>query len=349
MVSLTINGQKVEVEPETTILQAAEKLGIFIPTFCYDPELTRVGACRMCVVEVEKARTLVASCCTPVAEGMVVHTDTERVYTARKANLSLLLANHPLDCLTCEKTGNCRLQDYCYIYGVSESEYSGARKNYPLDDSNPFFIRDMNKCILCGLCVRKCHEINGAGAVEFMKRGFDTKVTAAFDDPLENSSCVFCGMCVDACPVGALVPKQGIRQGRPWELTKVKTVCPYCGTGCGLELYVKDNKVVGVKGDASNPVNRGQTCVKGRFGYQFINHPDRLTTPLIKRNGRFEEASWDEALDLVASKFREVQEKYGPEALGGLSSARATNESNYLFQKLLRSLGTNSIDHCARL
>ncbi len=345
MISLTINNQGVEVEPGTTILQAAEKLGIFIPTFCYDPDLTLVGACRICVVEVERARNLVASCCTPAGQGMVVHTDTERVHEARRANLSLLLANHPLDCLTCEKTGNCRLQDYCYLYGISESDFSGERKEYDLDDTNPFFIRDMNKCVLCGLCVRVCHEVNGVGAVGIMNRGFDSKVTAAFDDPLEDSPCVFCGMCVDLCPVGALIPKQSVRRGRPWELTTVKTVCPYCGTGCGLELFVSNNEVVGAKGDASSPVNRGQTCVKGHFGLDFLRSPERLTSPLIRKNGELVESSWDEALELVAQKFKEVKET----ELAGLASARATNEENYLFQKLLRSLGTNNIDHCARL
>ena len=345
MISLTINGQKVEVEPGTTILQAAEKLGIFIPTLCYDPELTPAGACRMCVVEVEKARALVASCCTPAAEGMVVYTDTERVHTARKINLHLLLANHPLDCLTCEKTGSCRLQDYCYMYGISESEFKGERKDYKPDDTNPFFIRDMNKCILCGLCVRICHEINGAGAIEFMKRGFETKVTPAFDDPLEKSSCVFCGMCVDACPVGALTAKQSIGRGRIWELAKVKTVCPYCGTGCGLELYIKENKVVRVKGDESSPVNRGQLCVKGHFGLDFLDSPERLVRPLIRKNGELVEASWDEALELVAEKLKKVK----GEELAGFASARVTNEENYLFQKLLRSLGSNNVDHCARL
>ncbi len=345
MISLTINGQKVEVEPGTTILQAAEKLGVFIPSFCYDPDLTLVGACRMCVVEVERARNLIASCCTPAGEGMVVHTDTERVHEARRANLNLLLANHPLDCLTCEKTGNCRLQDYCYLYGISETDFSGERKDYGFDDSNPFFIRDMNKCILCGLCVRTCHEINGVGAVGFMNRGFDTKVSAAFDDPLEDSPCVFCGMCVDVCPVGALVPKQSVGKGRPWELATVKTVCPYCGTGCGLELSVKDNEIVGVKGDTSSPVNRGQTCVKGRFGLGFLQSPERLTSPLIRKNGELVESSWEEALNLVAQKLRRTRST----ELAGLASARATNEENYLFQKLLRTLGTNNIDHCARL
>ncbi len=345
MLSITINGREVKVEPGSTILQAAEKMGIFIPTFCYDPQLSQVGACRICVVEVEKARALVASCCTPAAEGMVVHTDSERVLTARQANLSLLLANHPLDCLTCEKTGECKLQDYCYLYGIDESDFIGEQKDYDLANTNPFLTRDMNKCILCGLCVRICHDINGAGAIEFINRGFDSKVTPAFDDPLEYSSCVFCGMCVDACPVGALIPKESIRQGRPWELESVKTVCPYCGVGCGLELFVKDNKVVKVKGDITNSVNRGQTCVKGHFGIDFLDSPERLKAPLVKKNGEFVETSWEEALELVATKLKEVQ----PTEVAGLASARATNEENYLFQKLFRMLGTNSIDHCARL
>ncbi len=345
MISLTINGQKIEVEPGSTIFQAAEQLGIQIPNFCYDPQLTQVGACRMCVVEVERARALVASCCTPAADGMVVQTDTERVHEARKANLSLLLGSHPQDCLICEKTGSCKLQDYCYDYGISESEYKGQRVEHELDDTNPFFVRDMNKCILCGLCVRTCHEINGAGAVEFMNRGFDSKVTTFFDDPLEESTCVFCGMCVDACPVGALIPKESVRGGRSWHFSRVKTVCPYCGTGCGLELFVKDNQVVEVVGDKESPVNQGHTCVKGHFGMGFLKNDDRLKTPLIRKNGELVESSWEEALRTVAGKLKAA----GPTEIAGLASARASNEDNYLFQKLLRILGTNHIDHCARL
>lgn len=345
MLSLTINGQKVEVEPGATILDAAQKAGVFVPTFCYDPELELVGACRICVVEVEKARALIASCCTPAGDGMVVHTDSDRVLAARKENLNLLLANHPQDCLTCEKTGNCKLQDYSYMYGVSESDYTGDVKVYELDDTNPFFIRDLNKCILCGLCIRTCHDINGAGAVEFMSRGFETQVTTAFDDPLEESSCVFCGMCVDACPVGALMPKMSIGRGRPWELSTVKTVCPYCGTGCGLELFINNDEVVGVRGDRENPVNRGQTCVKGHFGLDFIHSEDRLKTPLVRKNGELVESSWEEALSLIASKMKGVE---GTE-IAALSSARCTNEENYLFQKLIRTMGSNSVDHCARL
>jgi formate dehydrogenase alpha subunit len=348
-VKLTIDGMPVEVAPGTTILEAARKLEIDIPTFCHDPELTRNGACRMCVVEVEKARALVASCCTPVAPDMVVHTDSARVRTARQTILRLILANHPLECITCEKTGDCRLQDYCYRYGVSESGFQGETKDLPLDDTNPFFIRDMNKCILCGICVGKCQEINGAGAIDFTRRGFVTNVSPPFGDPIENSSCVFCGMCVDACPVGALVPEAGVGKGRPWEIEKVKTICPYCGTGCSVYLHVKDGKIIGASPDAESPVNRGHLCAKGRFGWDFVHSEERLTRPLIRRNGVFVEAGWDEALDLVASRLKESIARYGPDAFMGLSSAKTSNEDNYLFQKLVRHLGTNNVDHCARL
>lgn len=348
-VKITIDGREVEVAPGTTILEAARQLGIDIPTFCHDPELSPNGACRICVVEVERARALVASCCAPVAPDMVVHTESERVVSARKTILNLMLANHPLKCITCEKTGQCKLQDYCYRYGVSESIYSGEIKELPLDGTNPFFIRDMNKCILCGKCVGKCQEINGAGAIDFMRRGFVTNVGPAYGDPLEESSCVFCGMCVDACPVGALTPRAGIGKGRPWEVEKVKTICPYCGTGCSIYLHVKEGKIIGATPDPDSPVNRGHLCAKGRFGWDFVHSEERLTKPLIKQDGIFVEAEWDEALDLVAQKLGEIRDRYGADALMGLSSAKASNEDNYLFQKLMRSLGTNNIDHCARL
>ncbi len=340
MVSLTINGKKVEVEPETTILQAANKLGYFIPTFCSAPGLSLVGTCGMCVVQVDKTGTLLASCNTPVAEGMVVYTDSEQIHAARREVLNNLRAGHPLDCLTCEKSGACLLQDYCYLYGVFQMDYSGYKRKYELDDANPFFIRDMNKCVKCGLCVRTCHEINGAAAVSLVNPG------ANVEPPVFNeSSCVFCGMCVDICPVGALTPKQRLGKGRTWELKRIKTICPYCGVGCGLELQVKDNKVVNVEGDVTSPVNRGQTCVKGHFGFDFLESPARLTSPLIRKNGELVEATWDEALSLIAARLKQAK----GEELAGLASARATNEDNYLFQKLIRSLGSNHVDHCARL
>lgn len=348
-VNLTINGQSVEAEASMTILEAAESAGIEIPTFCHDPQLVGVGACRICVVEVEGWGNLPASCVAPVVDGIVVNTESENVIKARQANLSLLLANHPLDCLTCEKSGECRLQDYSYKYGVEKTDYEGEVIDYPVEDSNPFYERDMNKCILCGKCARVCFEINGAGAIDYANRGFKSTIAAAFFEPMENSSCVFCGMCVDICPVGALTPKLNRFKGRAWEIEKVSTICPYCGTGCAINLHVKDNEVVGASGDKEGPVNKGHVCVKGHFGWDFIHSPDRLTKPLIKKNGQFEEASWEEAISLVADKFKSTVDKDGGGALAGLASARCTSEDNYLFQKLLRVLGTNSIDHCARL
>ncbi len=344
-VNVTINGQPVEAEAGMTILEAAELAGIDIPTFCHDPQLVGAGACRICIVEVENARNLPASCVTPLWDGMVINTESDRVIQARKANLSLLLANHPLDCLTCEKSGECSLQDYCYKYGVSETDYAGEAKDYVVEDSNPFYERDMNKCILCGKCARVCHEINGAGAIDYAFRGFTSTISPAFGEPVENSPCVFCGMCVDICPVGALTPKLSKLKGRSWEINKVKTICPYCGTGCAIDLHVKDDKIVGASGNREGLANKGHVCVKGHFGWDFVHSPDRLTKPLIKKDGKFEEASWEEALSLVADKFKAA----GAEGIAGLSSARCTNEDNYLFQKLLRMMGSNSIDHCARL
>lgn len=348
-INLIINGKPASVEPGTTILEAAQSVGVDIPIFCHDPELVGVGACRICVVEVENARNLPAACVSPVWEGMVINTESDRVVEARKANLSLLLANHPLDCLTCEKSGDCKLQDYCYRYGVEQTDYVGEVKELPLEESNPFYTRDMNKCILCGKCSRVCHEVNGAGAIDYAFRGFSSTISPAFGEPMENSPCVFCGMCVDMCPVGALTPKLSKGAGRAWEQKKVTTICPYCGTGCALDLHVKDNRVLGASGCKEGIVNRGQVCVKGHFGWDFIHSPDRLTTPLVKKDGKFEEASWDEALSLVASKFKSAVDNHGGASIGGLSSARCTSEDNYLFQKLFRVLGSNNVDHCARL
>lgn len=344
-VNVTINGQPVEAEAGMTILEAAELAGIDIPTFCHDPQLVGAGACRICIVEVENARNLPASCVTPLWDGMVINTESDRVIQARKANLSLLLANHPLDCLTCEKSGECSLQDYCYKYGVSETDFAGEAKEFAIEDSNPFYERDMNKCILCGKCARVCHEINGAGAIDYAFRGFTSTISPAFGEPVENSPCVFCGMCVDICPVGALTPKLSKRKGRSWEINKVKTICPYCGTGCAIDLHVKGNEIVGASGNREGLANKGHVCVKGHFGWDFVHSPDRLTKPLIKKDDKFEEASWEEAISLVVDKFKAA----GAEGIAGLSSARCTNEDNYLFQKLLRMMGSNNIDHCARL
>jgi predicted molibdopterin-dependent oxidoreductase YjgC len=349
MVELVIDGQAVSVPPGTSILDAAASVGIDIPALCYDKTLSTFGACRLCSVEIEGRANLVAACATPVADGLVIFTESETVVDARRTVLDLLLSDHPQDCLICEKAGDCLLQEYCYRYGVEHTSFvKGATKQLELDDDNHLIERDQNKCILCGKCVRVCQEVQVTNAVDFAGRGFESTVTSSFDHPLDSDFCRFCGQCVDLCPTGALVNKQ-LKGTRTWERKKVRTTCPFCGVGCNFDLNVHDGKVVGVTANYDAPVNAGSLCVKGRFHTDLIDSPDRITTPLIKRDGVFEPASWDEALDLVATRFLEIKDREGPDALAVLSSARCTNEENYLLQRLTRAgLNTNSIDHCAR-
>ncbi len=349
LVKLIINGKEVEAPAGSTILQAAELAGIEIPRLCYDKELSPLGACRLCVVEVKGNRLLPASCVTPVFQGMEVETESPAVMEARKTILELLIANHPLDCLTCEKAGACKLQDYCYRYGIKGSPFVGQKHAYAIDDSNPFIVRDLNKCILCGACVRACEELTGADNLSYLKRGFHRKATTAGDVDYIDSDCVFCGQCVAVCPTGALTEKTMVGQGRRWDIERVRTTCPFCGTGCNFDLAVKDGKVIGVLSNPDAPVNQRSLCVKGRFGWDFIYNENRLTTPLIKKNGQFEPASWDEAFSLIATRFKEIKEKYGPDSFAALSSARCTNEENFLVGKFSRAvMGTNNVDHCAR-
>lgn len=349
MVNLSIDGKEIQVPAGTTVLNAAEQAGIHIPRLCYEPDLNPFGACRLCVVEIQGMRNLPASCVTTVTPGMIVQTNSPAVVEARRTILELLIANHPQDCLTCEKMGNCKLAQYCYEYGVKESPMQGERHNYAVDDSNPFIVRDPNKCILCGKCIRACAEITGKNNLDFAYRGFDTKATTFYDVPFVESDCVFCGNCVSVCPTGALTEKQMQGKVRYWESQKVRTTCPFCGSGCTFDLCVKDGKVVGVVSGPEGAVNGRALCIKGRFGWDFINNDHRLTTPLIKREGKFEPASWEEALDLIAERLSGIKAKYGADSFASLSSARCTNEENYLMQKFTRVvMGTNNVDHCAR-
>ncbi len=348
MTTLTINGFEVQVPEGSTILQAAGKLGITIPTFCHDPRLVPHGSCRICIVEVAGSKNLSAACSTPVYEGMVVYTESKSVVEVRKEILDLLLSNHPLDCLTCEKAGRCTLQDLCYRYDVKESFYGGAIKKFETDDSNPFYYSDQNKCILCGKCVYVCSQLQGTNAISFAERGFETHIATPFDKGLEHSTCVSCGNCVSVCPVGALMPKSK-EKFRYWETRTVRTTCSYCGVGCQMDLLVKNNKVVGVD-PAMGPSNEGLLCVKGKFAFNFINHPDRLKGPLIRKNGKLVESTWQEAYDVITEKINEVKKNHGPKAIAGFSSARVTNEENYLMMKFIRGIiGSNNVDHCARL
>ncbi len=352
-IKLTIDGKEVVVPQGTMLIDACRQAGADIPTFCFDPDLKLAGSCRMCVVQPKGWRNLVASCVTPAQNGMVIETESPDVIEARKVVLELMLARHKLTCHTCEKDGECNLQDYCYRYGVTESRFVGKVHSLFKDDSNPFIERDYDKCVMCTRCVRACDEITGARAINVMDRGHHAKIATSFDGELADSPCVFCGQCIMVCPVGALSSKIAAGKGKPAQNEKVLTTCTYCGTGCTLELNVKNDKVVGVTSNRDpewSPVNRGALCVKGRFGWDFINSPERLTTPLIKENGEFREASWDEALNLAAQKIKGIKEGYGPDSLAMFSSARITNEENYLAQKLMRAaIGSNNVDHCARL
>ncbi len=345
MINLTINGVKIEAEEGMTIYEAAQKAGIYIPVLCYHPDLSTFGACRVCMVEANG--NLVTACRLPVEEGMEVQTNTREVQEVRLFNVELILANHNQDCQTCVRNNNCKLQEVSSFVGIDLQRMERIRRfqvETPVDDSNPFFHRDHSRCILCGICIRACEEVNGVAALDFAFRGYNTAVSVAGNKPLTESSCESCGECMERCPTGALAP---VKQKTPER--EVASVCPYCGVGCNIFLGVRGKQIVGVRGDKESPVNHGELCVKGRFGYDFVNHPERLQKPLIKKKGEFVEASWDEALDLVAERFKGITDKNGPNALGALSSARCSNEDNYLFQKLIRSLGTNNVDHCARL
>jgi len=352
MTTLLIDGKEIEANPSQTILQAARRAGIRIPTLCNDPRLKPSGACRMCVVEVEGENNLIASCATPVSEGMKISTKSDAVVRSRRLNLELLWSNHPNDCLTCNKTGDCKLQNLMYEYDVKTSRFTDLYPVSEPDDSNPCLYLDMNKCILCGKCVRICDEVEGANVWTFSNRGMKTKVSTAFEKPLKEGGCVFCGHCVSVCPVGALMDKPIIKRARPWETRQVRTVCCYCGVGCSLVLHIKNNEILQVTADMNSAPNYGSLCVKGRYGFEFNKNKDRLRTPLVRDSldEPFREASWEEAISLVAKKFLEIKQKYGPDAFGCLTSSRGTNEENFLAQKFTRAvMGTNNVDNCARV
>lgn len=342
---LTIDGKTVEAAEGTTVMDAAAAAGIYIPHLCHSPGLKPYGACRMCIVEVDGIRGLPTACTTKVSDGMTVANDTEKVNDVRRMICEMLIADHPLRCLSCAANLACELQTVAAYLGIHESKLRRMVREPILDESNPFYTRDLAKCILCGNCVRACNELRYIGAIGIAKRGYASHIAAFADQPVGESNCVSCGECVDRCPVDALRTKN---EKSPTEETR--TICPYCGCGCGLLLGTRGGKIVRIRGDKTNPASKGSLCVKGRFGLDFVGAHDRLTTPLVRRNGKLEEASWDEALSLVAEKLGDIKKNHGPDALAGLSSAKCTNEENYVFQKFFRAaIGTNNVDHCARL
>lgn len=293
--TFVLNGKETPFKQGQMILEAVKNGGIEIPTLCYLKGSTPTGACRVCCVEVKGARSLVAACSTSVNPGMEVFTDSALVHQARKLNVELLLTSGKHNCITCEANGNCRLQDLAYFYKITTPRFTESEQRYPIEDENPFIVRDFSRCILCGRCVQACNEVVVNRAISQGYRGKKSKIVTGGDKAYhdELSECVFCGQCVEVCPVGALTEKKAKGLGRPWETQKIRTTCPYCGVGCQQLLHVKDGKIIKVTAVEDAQPNQGRLCVKGRFAYDFIYSEERLKTPLIrKEDGEFREASW---------------------------------------------------------
>ncbi len=357
MFTITIDGQTMQVDKQMTVLQAARSVGVNIPTLCNDQRLSPFGACRICIVEVEPGNRLVASCHTKVLDNMVVHTNSEQVIRTRRLNMELVLARHPLDCLVCDRGGECDLQrvafKVCQDEGATVSQnrfvnaFGAAPMEIELVDNRSIIERDLNKCILCRKCVRVCNEVMGVGAVCYSGRGSQTQIGTFYGNRLD---CEFCGQCVDICPVGALFHNLSKYRARIWETEEAQTICGLCSSGCSMIVRTKRGELVRVLGDSQKGINNSNLCVKGRYGYDFLNSTERLTLPLIRRETKFEQVSWETALTYTAKKFQAIKEKDGPDAFAGIGSVWATNEDNYVFQKFMRVvLGTNHIDSYARM
>ena len=369
----TLNGCEVDFQPGETILEAARRHQVVIPTLCHLAGTTPTGACRVCVVEVEGAQTLMTGCTTPVAEGMRVQTESPVVVAARRTIIELLLASGNHNCAAtqmehggdwsafqiaaqqmdgdelCPSWGDCKLQELAFQYQVRPDRFAPLTDCPPPELANPMIVRDFSRCIRCGRCVQACNEVQVNRAINFGYRGRQAKIVAGDDRSLAESDCVFCGQCVQACPTGALVDKKARFQWRPWEVEKIRTTCPYCGVGCQQWLHVRNGRIVRVTAVEDAEPNQGRLCVKGRYGYDFIYSEERLKNPLIRDGEGFREASWDEALDLVADKFKQIIVESGPNSVAGVSCARSINEDSYQMQKLFRAVfKTNNIDHCAR-
>jgi len=367
-ISIRIDDKDILTPKGATILEAALANNIYIPYLCYHPDLKPAGSCRICLVEMDDGK-LASSCTTPVKDGMVIKTKSPKLEKVRRPIIEMIMANHHMDCRNCLKKGQCvlqRIRAYMKIDKKSVECLRLPKEELPVDDSNPFFIRDHNKCVLCGICVRTCREIQRLSAIDFAGRGDKTKIATFGDKPIAQSACVSCGECVIRCPVGALVLKKPQRPA-----LEIQTICPHCAVGCGIFIGIRDNKIVNVRGDKDNPSNNGYLCVKGRFGLSFVHSPDRLTTPLIRQGkgnppkstltplykrgndgdfkggqGGFVEVSWDESLDMLAKKLK----KFKGQEFAIVASTRCTNEENYIVQKFARVvMGSNNIDTSVRL
>ena len=362
MINLTINGNNIQVSEGTTVLRAAETAGITIPTLCDHKDLTPYGGCRLCVVEVQGARFPATACTLLASEGMVVQTETPALVESRRFILEMLLHNYYDGGPATSEVDGHETQFTYWVkhYGLDASKCMAERPRFEVNsDPNPFVWVDFNKCILCMRCVRACAEVQGRFVWNQAERGNDTHIVAGANTTMLDARCESCGACVAYCPTGALDNKMSINLGHPDKV--VTTTCTYCGVGCQFDLNVKDNRIIRVTSHPGAPVNGMALCVKGRYGYDFVHHPDRLTNPMVRKyllegaprpkdRGEWVEVDWDTALDITARKLRSARDTYGPDSIGVLTSAKCLNEENYLMNKFARQVvGTNNIDHCARL
>ncbi len=387
MITITIDGKKLQVAPGTSVLAAALDAGIDIPRLCYHKHLLPTGHCRLCVVDVVGFHEPQPACTLAAKDGLVVSTRNEELYKRRKMIIDMLLSDHPMNCTVCDKSGACSLQKYAYDFGMKETtlNFECAREGFKQDD-NPFLLRDHQYCILCGRCTRVCDEVVGADAIEFSGRGFESHIATPFNEAMSESACVFCGSCVQVCPTAALMPKVRLGRGREWEFPRIDSVCGYCGVGCRVQYALKPGveggmpnghrEIVYAQGYKDAAVNDEFLCTKGRYGWDFASNKERLTRPLVRKDlakqlglsdedwapdeasplqtkgaeKNFIPVAWDKALEIITDKLVETIEQNGPDSVAGLASARCTNEDNYVFQKVMRAaIGTNNVDHCARL
>lgn len=373
--NIVIDNHQLSFNSGETILETARRNNIHIPTLCYLKGTTPSEKCGICVVEIQGPKKLVPSCSTPAASGMVIYTESKKVTKERRSIIRTMLSSGNHNCAIrdfnaegwtefqfavlnedrsnslCPAWGDCRLQDLAYRYqvNVADSPHEGSR--FPMERVNPFILRDFSRCILCGRCVKACREKQVNNAIDFISTENGDKIAAGSDVALKDSDCVFCGECIEVCPVGALVPQNFLEKKYFVKTEKIKTTCGFCGVGCQLELNVQNNRIVKINsaGEDTAP-NFGSLCVKGRFGYDFVSSLDRITSPMIRKNKTLEKVTWDEALDFAAENLNRIKKNFGSDSIGLLTSARTTNEDNYIAQKFTRAvLKTNNIDHCARL
>jgi len=353
LVNLEIDGFQVVAPAGTSVMRAAASIGIDIPRLCATDSLEPFGSCRLCVVEIKGGRGMPASCTTPVAEGMVVTTQNQRLADVRRGVMELYISDHPLDCLTCSANGDCELQDMAGAVGLREVRYNPLGENHlnaAKDQSNPYFTFDPSKCIVCSRCVRACEETQGTFALTIDNRGFASKVSPSQNQAFMDSECVSCGACVQACPTATLMEKSVIEHGQPEH--EIVTTCAYCGVGCSFRAEMKGDQVIRMVPHKDGKANHGHSCVKGRFAFGYATHKDRITKPMIRKSikDHWQEVSWEEAIQYASSELKRIQAKYGRDSIGGITSSRCTNEETYLVQKLIRAgFGNNNVDTCARV